>query len=78
MEIKVITIIEIMFFIALVYTYFKVSITGKVTTFSKWIIALCSMGILFFADKIKLLLFVIAIAVIWIIRHKKRNNDELA
>ena len=75
MEIKVVTIIEILFFMLLLFTYFKVSYSGRVTTFSKWLVTLSSIGILFFADKIKLLLWLICVGAIWVIRYKKKNNE---
>lgn len=75
----VITITEVILFIILMYTYYRVSTQGEVSDFSKWVITLSSVGILFFADKIKLLIWLIAVGVIWLIRYyKKEKNDRMA
>lgn len=76
MEIKVATIIEIAFLALLLFAYFKVSYTGRVTTFTKWLLALSSIGVLFFADKIKLSLWLICVGAIWLIKYKKKNNES--
>lgn len=79
MGIKLIAIIEVCFFLLLLYTYFKISVTGRVTTFTKWVLTLSSIGILFLADKIKLLIWLTVVGFIWIIKYyKKKNNDGLA
>lgn len=75
----VITIFEFVIFIFLLYTYFKISVTGRVTTFSKWAITLSSILILAIADKFKLLIWLIVVGFIWLIKYyKKKNNDGLA
>lgn len=79
MELKLLTIIEICLFALLLFVYFKVSYSGKVTTFAKWVITLSSIGILAIADKFKLVLWLIVVGLIWLIKYsKKKKNDELA
>jgi len=73
-----ITIIEVVLFLILLYTYFKVSATGKATTFTKWVITLSSIGILVIADKVKLLIWLLVVAAVWLIKYKKKGNDKLA
>lgn len=75
----IITISEIAMFFLLLFTYFKVSKTGEITGFAKWLITLSSFGILFLSDKMKLILWVAVVAIIWLIKYsKKEKNDELA
>lgn len=72
-------IVEIILFIALMYTYYVVSVSDKVSTFYKWIIILSSVGILAIADKVKLLMFIITVTILWLFKyHKKQSNDRLA
>lgn len=77
MELKLLTIIEICLFALLLFVYFKVSYSGKVTTFAKWVITLSSIGILAIADKFKLLIWLLVIAAVWLIKYKKKGNDKL-
>lgn len=69
-------IIEAFLFIVLVYAYFCVSTKGNTSTFTKWVITLSSIGILFIADKIKLLIWLIAVGVIWLIKYYKKTKDN--
>jgi hypothetical protein len=72
-------IIESVLFVVLLYAYFCVSSKGQASTFAKWVITLSSMGILFISDKIKLVFWLLAVGVIWLIRYsKKTKKDGLA
>lgn len=73
-------IIISMFFVTLLYLYYKVSVEGKVSTFQKWILAICSIGVLAIVDKVKLLVWVVLVCVMLMIKHftKKNKRDELA
>jgi hypothetical protein len=74
---KAIFIIQILLFVILVITLLRVSIKG-VSTVDKVILTISSFGILAF-DKIKFLIWLIAVAVIWLIKYsKKTKKDGLA
>lgn len=69
------------FFIALMYIYYKVSVYGQISPFNKWLLAICSLVVLAIADKVKLLIWVIAVGIMWAIKHfttKKQNNGRTA
>lgn len=70
--------IQVLLFIALLYAIFSVSVTGKMTTFRKWLIAGSAAGILIFADKIRCIMGIGALIVALIAQHitdKKRENE---
>ena len=78
---KTLVILQIVLFFCLTYTLFNISRKGQVTTSAKWILMLCSMGILAIADKVKLFIWVIMVSIIWVVQYlttKKENNDRLA
>ena len=62
-------IIEITLFIVLLYAYYKVSVQDRVSTFYKWVILMSSIGVLAFADKIKLIVWGVIVFVVWIIKY---------
>ncbi len=73
--------IMLFFLLVLIYVYYKVSAHGKISKFNKWLLVICSMSILAIADKIKLLIWAIAVSVLWVIKYlttKKENNGRAA
>lgn len=72
------TIIEIALFFVLLISYFNISKNKKITPLSKWLITISSIGILLFIDRIKLVLWLVAVFVILIVKYKKKKDDELA
>lgn len=72
-------IIMSVFFIALMYVYYKVSEHGHISPFNKWLLAICSIVILSIVDKAKLLVLGVAFGVMWAYGQiKKRKKDGLA
>ena len=74
-------IIEIILFIILLYTFYKVSVSSNVSNFSKWVLTFSSVGILFLADKVKLLVWICAVGVLLLIKHfttKRQKNGRTA
>ena len=73
---------KIQFFLALLslvclsVSYWYVSKKDKISNLDKGVITLLSLGILFFTDKIKLLLWLICLGAIWAIKYKKKNNES--
>lgn len=81
MELEIQIAVQVLLFIALLYTIFSVSVTGKMTTFRKWLIIGSSAGILLFADKIRCTIGIGALIVALVTKHftdKKKRNDRLA
>lgn len=78
MELEIQIAIQVLLFIALLYAIFSVSVTGKMTTFRKWLIVGSATGILLFADKLRCFMGVGALIVALIAKYitdKKRENE---
>lgn len=68
-------IIQGIFTIALVLAYFHASQQNKTSTSTKLILTICTIGVLAF-DKIKLVLFIISVSVVWAIKFIISKNKE--
>lgn len=75
MDDKLIVIVQLIFFVILVTTFIYVSYTGKVTLWVKLLLTLSSIGVLCF-DKIKLLIWALAVGAIWLIKYSKKTNTN--
>lgn len=72
-------IVMSVFFFALMYVYYKVSVNGQISPLNKWLLAICSIVILTIVDKTKLLVLGVAFGVMWAYGQiKKRKKDGLA
>ena len=74
----VMIITQFIMLVIFLYCIYILSMNKGNMKFYKWLMVLSSFGILFIADKIKLLLWVVVICGIWLIKHKKQQDDELA
>ncbi len=72
---KIALISEIFLFAVLLTTYFYIS-TNKERNWPKWIVAICSVGILGLADRIKLLMWVITVGFIFFIQYFHRKKQQ--
>lgn len=70
---KLIVIIQLVFLAIFIATLIYVSHTGKATLTVKLILTLSSIGVLCF-DKIKLLIWALAVGAIWLFRYSKKEN----
>lgn len=80
-DISVILAVQLFFFCILLYTFFRVSITGKVTIVTKWMLSISSIMILGLADKLKLIGWIAAVGIIYLIKYvtlKKQKNGWTA
>ncbi len=69
---------QILLLIILLYSIYKVSVKGEMTTFAKWLIVGSATGILVFADKIRCIIGIGALIFALIAKHitdKKRENE---
>ena len=69
----IIVIIEGVLCVLLAYIYYRVSTGSKVSPLLKWGVIISAMGVFAF-DKIKLLLFLISLGVVWLIKHHKKSK----
>lgn len=78
MEVKVAIAVQIMFLVTLLYSIFRISVTGKMTTFTKWMIAGSYIGVLAFADRVKLITGILFIAIVMVTKYltdKKKHIE---
>ena len=75
MDDKYIVIIQLVFLAVFIATLIYVSYSGKVSLAVKLLLTLSSIGVLCF-DKIKLLIWAIAVGAIWLFRYSKKENNN--
>lgn len=71
-------VFQVILLIILLYSIYTVSVTGKMTTFMKWLIVGSSAGILMFADKVRCAIGIGALIVALIAKYitdKKMENE---
>lgn len=73
---KVTLIFQVLLSSILLYTLFEVSNKGRCSNTAKWVIMLCSIGILAISDKVKLVIFCVWFSVAWFINNitAKKNG----
>lgn len=71
----IIVIIECVLCLLLAYVYYKVATSDKINTTLKIGIIISAMGVFAF-DRIKLILFLISIGILWLIKHNKKPKQN--
>ncbi len=78
---KVQLVIEIFTFVILLAALFYASSQKRITNAPKWIITICSIGILALADRIKLIMWLATVGIIYLIKYlhpKKQQHGRTA
>ena len=73
MDVKIAIVVQLFFLVVFIY-----AMIGKVTKVNKWLLTISLVGILFIADKTKLLIWSIAAGVIWLIKYSKKQKNGRA
>ncbi len=73
---KVTLVFQILLSSILLYTLFEVSHKHRCSNAAKWVMMLCSIGILAISDNVKLVIFCVWFSVAWFINHitAKKNG----
>ena len=78
MEDKCLVIINVLLLIGLLYGYYNVTVTGRLSTFSKWLIACAGMAIMIISDKVIGVLAILFTLLIRAFIKTKDNGPERA
>jgi hypothetical protein len=76
MDDKGLVIINLVLLVALLYGYYNVTVTGKLSTFTKWLIAVSGMAIMIIMDKVMGVLFILSTLLIKALLKRKNNGLE--
>lgn len=73
---KYVVIVQIILLAGLLYTYYLLTVSNKLNTFYKWVLTFLSIGVLALSDKVKLVMWIIVVAVFWVIHYSKKHKGN--
>jgi len=76
MEDKGLVIINLVLLCALLYGYYNVTVTGKLSNFTKWLIAGSGMCIMIIMDKVIGVVFILSTLITKALIKRKKNGLE--
>ena len=75
MEDKIIFLyLQVVLFIIMLYAIYTLSISKEPKPFHKWVFMISSVGILFLADKVKLVIWLVGVAIVYVLKYFTTKN----